>query len=169
MLKRNVIIPLFLMLISISVNSQVLKDTILNQYVFSLPIDLIQPKNRIILFQNDSFIIYSTFNSTVANLKRFIDSHEIEEDKELLSKIFSTSKSLERNLQDIQNDPKLKSRLEFRIIELLEEGKCIVYDKPNKKYLNQICRSDYIEKWGSGIKFSTLEDKIIMNIRTGAF
>src|SRR5688500_2042562 len=80
----------------------------------------IRPKKRIPLFESDTFDIYSSFDLVVTNIKTFIDEHEVEWDKLLLDKFFNTSKSFDKNLEDIKNDQLLKSRLDFRTAELIQ-------------------------------------------------
>src|SRR5688572_21487882 len=91
--------------------------------------EFIKSKRRIPLFDSDTFTVYSNFNLLVDNIKDFINEHEVEDDRLLLDKFFNTAKSLERNLEDIQNDKILKSRLDFRTAELIQKRKCLVYNK----------------------------------------
>ena len=66
--------------------------------------DFIKAKKRLALFASDSFIIYSSFDIVVDNIQKFIRKYDVEEDKWLLKKFFNTSKSLEKNLADIQKE-----------------------------------------------------------------
>jgi hypothetical protein len=157
------------LLMTISVFSQDLTDSTVQKTISLLSKVDIKPKKRIILSNNNSFTVYSTIDLTVENLKNFIVEHDIEEDKELQGRLFNTAKSFERNMQDIKNDPKLKRRLEFRTVDLLEQGKCIVYNKISKTYVSQVLRTKYIKEWWTGIRFSTLDNQTIIDIRTGAF
>jgi hypothetical protein len=129
----------------------------------------IKPKMRIPLFETDTFTVYSTFDFVVANIKRFGDEYAVEEDKLLLDKFFNTSKSLDRNLEDIQNDRVLKSRLQFRTADLIQNRECLVYNKMSKKFETMILVTNYIKNWWTGIRFSTQSNQQIMDIRTGAF
>ena len=129
----------------------------------------IKSKKRIPLFESDTFIVYSTFNLVVTNIQKFIDEHEVQEDKLLLDKFFNTSKSFDRNLEDIQNDQVLKSRLDFRTAELIQRRECLVYNKMAKKFETMILVTNYIKNWWTGIRFSTQSNQQIMDIITGAF
>lgn len=129
----------------------------------------IKPKKRIPLFESDTFTVYSSLDLVVANIKKFNDEHEVEEDKLLLDKFFNTSKSLDRNLEDIQNDTVLKSRLQFRTAELIQNRECLVYNKISKKFETMIFVTNYIKNWWTGIRFSTQSNQHIMDLRTGAF
>jgi hypothetical protein len=157
------------LLIAVSVFGQDLTDIATQKSIRLLSKSDIKPNKRFILAENDSFIIYSTFALTAKNLRDFIAEYDIKEDKELRTKLFNTAKSLERNMQDIQSDPRLKGRLEFRTVDLLEQGKCIVYNKIEKTYVSQVIRTKYTKDWWTGIRFSTLDDETILDIRTGAF
>jgi hypothetical protein len=165
--RMTILISSFL--IGVSVFGQDLTDTAARKSIRLLSESDIKSDKRLILAENDSFIIYSTFALTAKNLKDFITEYDIEEDKELQTKLFNTSKSLERNMHDIQSDPRLKGRLEFRTVDLLEQGKCIVYNKMEKMYVSQVSRTKYTKNWWTGIRFSTILNQTIMDIRTGAF
>lgn len=157
------------LLIAFSVFGQDLTDTAAQKSILLLSKSDIEPNKRLMLAENDSFIIYSTFALAAKNLKDFIAEYDIEEDKELQTKLFNTAKSLKRNMQDIQSNPRLKGRLEFRTVDLLEHGKCIVYNKIEKTYVSQVRRTRYTKDWWTGIRFSTLDNETIMDIRTGDF
>lgn len=157
------------LLIVVSVFGQDLTDTAAKKTIPLLFKSDIKPNKRLILAENDSFVVYSTIALTAKNLKGFIAEYDIEEDKQLQSKLFNTAKSLEQNMLDIQSNPKLKGRLEFRTADLLEKGYCIVYNKIEKTYVSQIRRSKYNKDWWTGIRFSTINNQTIVDIRTGAF
>jgi hypothetical protein len=131
--------------------------------------DFIKFKKRIALFVSDSFVIYSSFDIVTDNLKKFIDKYDVEEDKWLLKKLFNTSKSLEKNLSDIQNDDVLKARLNFRTSDLIQARKCLVYNTTSKTFESKLVVTNYIKNWWDGIKFSTQANETIMDLRTGAF
>lgn len=168
-MQSRITILISSLLIAISVFGQVSTDTAARKSIRLLSKSDIKTNKRLILSENDSFIVYSTFALTAKNLKGFIAEYDIEEDKELQAKLFNTAKSLERNMQDIQSDPRLKGRLEFRTVDLLELGKCIVYNKIEKTYVDQVNRTKYTKDWWAGIRFRTLDNKTILDIRTGAF
>ena len=129
----------------------------------------IKPGKRIPLLESDSFTIYSSFNLLVANVKSFIDEHEIEEDILLLNCLLNTSKSLERNLEDIKNDKTLKSRLDFRTADLIQRRNCLVYNKSLKLFESMIFVTNYVKNWWTGIRFTNQADRLIMDLRTGAY
>ena len=168
-MQSRITILISSLLITVSVFGQDLADTAAQKSIRLLSKSDIKPNKRLILAENDSFIVYSTFALTAKNLKGFIAEYDIEEDKELQAKLFNTAKSLERNMQDIQSDPRLKGRLEFRTVDLLEQGKCIVYNKVEKTYVSQVSRTKYTKDWWTGIRFSTILNQRILDIRNGAF
>jgi hypothetical protein len=124
---------------------------------------------RIVLLETDSVIVSSSFDLIAENLKSFIKVYDIEEDKQLLRQLFSTSKTVERNLADIAGTPALKARLDFRTADLLQQGKCIVYNKAIKTFEEGIICQDYWKKWWTGKRFTTWRHVSIMDIRTGAY
>jgi hypothetical protein len=168
MLKRVTAIWLFFIL-SLPCLGQQVTDSAYTKTISVLSKDKIRLNKRISLLVSDSFVVYSTFDIVVDNLKKFIKEYDVEEDRELLKKFFDTSKSLEKHLQDIQNDNRLKSRLEFRTADLLENGKCIVYNKVTKTYESQVTITNYRKNWWTGKKFCSLNNQTILDIRTGAY
>jgi hypothetical protein len=167
MTRRFVLVSSFLLL-TIVCFSQI-HDSTWTKEVSLYEGDYIKSKKRISLFDSDTFTVYSTFNIVVENIKDFIHEHEIDEDKLLLGKFFNTAKSLDRNLVDIQNDKILKSRLDFRIAELIQRKKCLVYNKMSKTFESKIFVTNYIKSWWTGIRFTTLTNLQIMDLVTGAF
>jgi hypothetical protein len=131
--------------------------------------DYIKPKKRIPLFESDTFAVYSNFNLVVDNIKNFIKEYEVEDDSLLLAKFFNTAKSLEKNLEDIKSDKVLKFRLDFRTAELIQKGKCLVYNKISKAFETKIFVTNYIKNWWTGIRFSNQANHQIFDLRTGAF
>jgi hypothetical protein len=131
--------------------------------------DFIKAKKRLALFASDSFIIYSSFDIVVDNIQKFIRKYDVEEDKWLLKKFFNTSKSLEKNLADIQKDDVLKARLNYRTADLIQTRKCLIYNVTSKKFESQVIITNYIKNWWNGIKFSTQVNQTIMDLETGAF
>jgi hypothetical protein len=144
-------------------------DSAYTKTVSAFPDDKIASNRRIVLLTTDTFIVYSSFDIIIDNLKKFIAEYDVEEDKNLLNKFLNTSKSLEGNLQDIRKDEKLKSRLDFRTADLLECAMCVVYNKVSKSCEKQITMTTYIKNWWNGKRFSSLNNQIIMDIRTGAY
>jgi hypothetical protein len=131
--------------------------------------DFIKPKKRIPIFESDTFTVYSTFDLVTTHIKKFIDEHQIKEDKILLKMFFNTSKSLDRNLEDIQNSKILKSRLDFRTAELIQRQECLIYNKKSRKFETMIFVTNYIKNWWTGIRFSTPSNQQVMDLVTGAF
>lgn len=124
---------------------------------------------RIALIETDSIIVFSSFDLLVENLKDHIKVHGVEEDKELLRQLFSTSRTIERTLAAIAATPALKARLDFRAADLLRQGKCIVYSKHLKTVEEGVLCTDYWKKWWTGTRFTTLGNVSIMDVRTGAY
>lgn len=167
MTRRIIIVSAFLLL-TVACFSQI-RNTSWTKEVSLRNGDFIKSKKRIPLFDSDTFTVYSTFDLVVANIKEFIDEHEIEEDKLLLNKFFNTSESLDRNLEDIQNNKVLKTRLDFRTAELIQRRECLVYNKISKSFESMVFVTNYIKNWWTGIQFSTQANLQIMNLVTGAF
>jgi hypothetical protein len=137
-------------------------------------VDLIAAKNikknkRIPVAENDSFIVYASFNLIVDNLTKFIEEHDVEDDKRLRSVFFNPAKSFERNMQDIENDIKLKERLNFRTADLLEKGQCLVYNKFSKSFESRILITRYWKNWWTGLRFADRQGNVFLDVVTGVF
>jgi hypothetical protein len=131
--------------------------------------DYINLSKRILLFNSDTFAIYSSLDMFVDNLRKFIKEYDVEEDTKLLNKLLDKSKSLNGTLSDIQNDQVLRFRLNFRTAELIQKRKCLVYNKTSKVFESKLLVTNYIKNWWTGIKFSTQTNQAIIDLRTGAF
>ena len=165
---RKLPFSLLLLLLTISALGQ-LRDSSWAKTISLTNFDYIKKSKRIILFQSDTFIVYSTFDLTVSNIKKFIDEYEVEEDKQLLDKFFNTSKSLDRNLDDIRDDKALASRLDFRIADLIQRRECLIYNKIEKAFESDVIMTNYILNYWTGVRFATKANQQIIDIITGAF
>lgn len=167
MIRKVILILSFLF--SAVVSFSQIRDSSWTTEVSLQPGAFIKPKKRVPLFDSNSFTVYSTFDLVVTNIKKFIDEYEVVEDKLLLKKFLNTSKSFDRNLDDIQNDNLLKSRLDFRTAELIQSRGCLVYNKISKEFENMVFVVNYIKNKRTGIRFLTKTNQQIMDIETGAF
>ena len=167
-MNRRITLLLSFFILTLTSSSQI-RDSSWTKEIILQTDNFIKPKKRIPLFESDTFTVYSTFDLVVTNIKKFSEEYGVEEDKLLLDKFFNTTKSFERNLQDIQNDPVLKSRLQFRTADLIQKRECLVYNKISKKFESMIFVTNYIKNWWTGLRFSTQSNQQILDLRTGAF
>jgi hypothetical protein len=167
-MTRRITLVLSFLILAVASDSQIC-DTSWITEVSLRPDAFIKSMKRIPIFESDTFIVYSTFDLVITNIKKHIVEHEVEEDKLLLAKFFNTSKSFDRNLKDIQDDKILKSRLDFRTAELIQRRECLVYNKMSEKFETTIFVTNYIKNWWTGIRFSTESSLQIMDLVTGAF
>lgn len=167
-MTRRLKLVLSFLLLAVACDSQI-RDTSWITEISLQPDTFIKSKKRIPLFESDTFIVYSSFDLVVTNIKKHINEYEIEEDKLLLDKFVNTSKSFDRNLKAIQDDKVLKSRLDFRTAELIQQRECLVYNKIFKRFETIVFIIKYIKNWWIGIRFSTESNLQIMDIVTGAF
>jgi|SRR5690606_4922274 len=130
---------------------------------------LIDSSNRILLFETDTFSVYSRLEVVVTSIREHIKNFEVEDDTELLNNLLDPSNSLRLNLDAINNNIVLKSRLNFRIVELIQERKCLVYNKIEESLETVVFVTDYIQNWWTGIRISTQTNQVIIDVRTGAF
>jgi hypothetical protein len=109
-------------------------DTIIN-LLQSLDSD-----GTIILLENDNYIVKTTLNLFKENLNNWIQQHpRLEVDKKLLEVInLQSKKDIEVNAEKIAKRNDLEERLEFRIADMLENGKCLIFNKKKKKILTEV-------------------------------
>jgi hypothetical protein len=105
----------------------------------------------------------------VTSIREHIKNFEVKDDIELLNNLLDQSNTLRLNLDAINNDIVLKSRLNFRTVELIQERKCMVYNKIEESFESVVFMTDYIQNWWSGIRISTQTNQVIIDVRTGAF
>jgi hypothetical protein len=129
----------------------------------------IKPHKRISLFESESFIVYSTFNLVVAKIKESMDQNNVEEDSLLLNMFFNTSRSLDRNIKQIQSDRILKFYLDFKTVDLLKQKKCLVYNKISKRFETKIFVVNYVKKSRKGVKFLNESNQQILDLLTAVF
>jgi hypothetical protein len=131
--------------------------------------NFIKPNKRIALFESDSFIIYSTFDLVVGKIKESINENDIEEDSLLLNMFFNTSRSLDRNIKEIQSNKILKTYLDFKIADLLRRRQCLVYNKISKEFETKIFVIDYVKNSWKGIMFLNGANQEIFDLLVGVF
>jgi hypothetical protein len=95
-------------------------------------------KDRIVILrETDSFTLFTSYVIFQDNLKKFIKEYGVDWDKDLLGKL---QKRQERIIwaSKVANTPLAVSRVDFRTAELLQNGKCLVYNKLTKKLARTI-------------------------------
>jgi hypothetical protein len=103
-------------------------------------------RKKILLLETDSFIVLATMEQFKKQFKKWIVKHpDLEEDKKLFQEIFKDTLSKLIDASKIAIKLKLTERLEFRIADMLENGKCIIYNKKTKR----------LEKSVRNVKYST--------------
>ena len=78
--------------------------------------------------ETDTFLVVTTYKIFIDNCKQFIKEHDLDWDKELL-KLFTADNSKIIYADSLTKTNMNKSRLIFRIADLLETGQCLVYNK----------------------------------------
>jgi hypothetical protein len=125
--------------------------------------------SKVKLVDTDTLIVWTSYGLVIKSLKHHIKKWEVDEDKALLKHLQSSSKSLAKKMDEINANPVLKSRLEFRTIDILRSGKCEVYNKVLKQNETQVACIDYWKKWWTGVKFLTSKNTLVIDVRTGSF
>ncbi len=94
--------------------------------------------SKMVVFETERVVISFGLNDFETNLRQWVKKHpHINSDQELLSFIEDESKSKDKiEISDATNE--LRSRIEYRVADLLETGKYTLYDKSKGVYLNKI-------------------------------
>jgi hypothetical protein len=120
----------------------------------------------IILLENDTFVVFTTYKLFVYNFKLFIKEHDLDWDKDLL-KLFTTNNSKIIYADSLTKTNMNKSRLIFRMANLLESGQCLVYNK-QKKILEKLVDTEiYTTSFIIGRRIKTKEKYLILETVDG--
>lgn len=93
------------------------------------------------IYEDNAYIIFTDYSSFILGLKDFINKHpHIRDDKKLFDLVEEKAKSLinEIDVMNICKAHNLYWRLEFRIADLLEKGKCQVFNKSTNRFASKI-------------------------------
>jgi hypothetical protein len=104
-------------------------------------VNLSKPSDsKTVVFETGLVAISFGLNDFETNLRQWIKKHpHIKSDQELLSFIEDESESKDKIEIEISNvTDELRSRIEYRVADLLETGKYTLYDKSKNVYLNKI-------------------------------
>ncbi len=122
----------------------------------------------IILLENDTFKLTTTYRKLVSSLVTHINKHDVDWDKDLLA-LFMAEKSKIINAQTLAKTKMNKSRLEFCIADLLEKGDCILDNKLSKKEVKNIIKQRFESKFWVGREFIMNDNILILKIIDGVF
>jgi hypothetical protein len=123
----------------------------------------------ILLMENDTFSIFTTYQIFIENCENWINKHNIEWDKDLLSLITKDKSSYMIDANKIIKTNKQKSRLMFRISDLIEAGNCNVFNRITKKKERAIDIEYFQTKFVYGRRFWTSDKILIFEIIDGVF
>lgn len=110
---------------------------------------------RLLIFrQSGKYILFTTCNLFQQDLKEFISEYHISWDRELLAQMkHQTDNPLIAD--EIAQTPLAKMRVDLRVASLLQQGKCLVYNKQTKTLERNI-----VVKWYRSGKKCIAEGKI---------
>ena len=130
---------------------------------------LITQSNRtVILMETDTFLLLTTYKLFKDNCKLFIKEYDLDWDRDLL-KLFIGNKSKIIYADSITKTAMNKSRLIFRMADLLESGNCLVYNKKKKRLEKTVATEIYSTKFITGRAFMTKENFLIFKTEDGVF
>jgi|GEM_PF-6879997 len=129
---------------------------------------LTQNSRTVILMENETFIVFTTYKLFVDNCKLFIKEHDLDWDKDLL-KLFTADNSKIIYADSLTKTNMNKSRLIFRMADLLESGQCLVYNK-QKKLLEKLVDTEiYTTSFVNGRRIKTKEKYLILETVDGVY
>lgn len=132
--------------------------------------NFIKKGDRIVkLYETDTFVITTTYQIFVKNCENWISKHDLDWDKDLLQlftqnehlMVIDADKIVETNMQ--------KSRLIFRISDLIEEQKCIIFNKVKNRHEKNIVMGYFVTKHVYGKTFKTSDKYLILEVINGVF
>jgi hypothetical protein len=129
----------------------------------------IRPGNRVQVLVTPTFILYTSHDELVEQTRQHKEKYHFSADSIMLQKLTDTTQAFTKNLEDIQNDSGLKSRLEFVTADLLERGKCLIYNKWRKAPIREILVTSYINSTVAGKRFYTFNGLTVMNVIMGSY
>ena len=165
---RRVGISVLICLVTICCSSQKIDSSWTR--AINLPGDAeIKQKKRIELVTADSFVVVSTQSLIINHLKKKNEQGVIEADRLLLDRFLDRSSTLEEIMLDIITNPLLRSRMDFCTSEMLQQGKCVLYNKIAGRVESKVMVTNYIKDCGRGIRFSTVSGVLLMDLAMGGY
>ncbi len=121
------------------------------------------------LIENDTFSVLTTYHLFVENCENWINKYNLEWDKDLLRIITEDKSSYVIYANKIVKTDMQKSRLTFRISDLIENGNCVVFNKITNKKESLIDIEYFITESIYGRKFRTSDRILILETTDGVF
>jgi len=132
--KQAVLVIMVLLLaVCASAQDKVREGEVRSDTVVSL-LQVIDDPVSVVLFRNDSYVISASFTQFRTNLSEWISKNPgIPGDEKLLELVDKAAISAKViDAAQIAEKSSLVLRLKYRMADLLQQGKCMIYDK--KKY-----------------------------------
>ena len=120
------------------------------------------------LLETDTFTIVTNYELFVENCRQFIKEYNLDLDKDLL-KLFTSDNSKIIYADSVVKTNISKSRLVYRIADLLEYGQCLVYNKQNKILEKFVKTEKYTNSLVSGRRMKTKDNWLIFEVVDGVF
>lgn len=146
-----------------------IRDTSWNKEIVLLQNDQFKSAKRILLFESDTFAIYSSHFMVVSYLNQQCKDYGVEEDYELLFKLLDRSKSVDDYLHDIQNNYVLKARLNLTTSWLMQNSGCLIYNKTLKTFECKLFMTGYVRSGQISTSFFTQTNKLVFDLVGVAF
>ncbi|NLE62845.1 MAG: hypothetical protein GX612_03290 [Bacteroidales bacterium] len=172
-LKKSIkYISLFAIFISlkINVNGQMFPDTLIyGDTIYLADSAILNSNSKIIVFyDNEKYSIFSSQNLLLINLKKWIKKYDIDWDKDLLKLLENENKDI-IYLDSLDYTLKQKSRLVYRWADLMENKKCLIYNKETKILEKKIRIEHFLERNYEGKNYKLLNEDLILKLYTGVY
>jgi len=129
---------------------------------------LVKNVREVMLLETDTFTIVTNYELFVENCRQFIKEYNLDLDKDLL-KLFTSDNSKIIYADSVVKTNISKSRLVYRIADLLEYGQCLVYNKQNKILEKFVKTEKYTNSFVSGRRMKTKDNLLIYEVVDGVF
>lgn len=134
-IRKQAVFALMVLLLTVCASAQdkVYEGEVRSDTVVSL-LQVIDDPVSVVLFRNDSYVISASFTQFRTNLSEWISKNPgIPGDEKLLELVDKAAISGKViDAAQIAEKSSLVLRLKYRMADLLQQGKCMIYDK--KKY-----------------------------------
>lgn len=173
LLKKSIkyisLLAIFILL-KINVNGQMFPDTLIyGDTIYLADSAILNSNSKIIIFYDDEkYCVFSTQNLLLINLKKWIKKYDIDWDKDLLKLLENENKDI-IYLNSLEDSLQQKSRLVFRWADLMENKKCLIYNKETKILEKKIRIEHFLERNNKGKNYKLLNDDLILKLYTGSY
>lgn len=168
---KYIILFAIFILLKTNVNGQRFPDLLITfgDPIYLADSTILNSNSKIIVFyDNEKYSVFSSQDLLLINLKKWIKKHDIDSDKDLLKLLENENKDIVY-LDSLDYTLHQKRRLQFRWADLMENKKCLIYNKENKLLEKKIRIEHFLERNNKGENYKLLNEDLILKLYTGSF